>query len=128
MAEGKQQKGTPKQPKGSAKSAKSTKQDATPGARKGVPQGMQQGTPGTPKGALITLVCITCGNEKFFDDVVPDSLHCDKCGSNVFREFATPTEPDEATLSQLEEQARSIQYGDSSPQTSPDEVRDLDMR
>ena len=77
---------------------------------------------------VITMVCITCGNEKFFVDAVQDSLVCDKCGSAVFREFATPTEPDEATLSQLEEQARSIQYGDSSPQTSPDEVRDLDTR
>ena len=94
----------------------------------------EQQAAGGPRGGdrevcgVITMVCITCGNEKFFDDAAPDSLVCDKCGSAVFREFATPTEPDEATLSQLEEQARSIQYGDSSPQTSPDEVRDLDTR
>jgi DNA-directed RNA polymerase subunit RPC12/RpoP len=77
-----------------------------------------------PRG-LVTMVCITCGAEQFFDTAVPSSITCEKCGSTVFRQFATPTEPDEATISQLEEQARSIAYGDSSPQTSPDEVREL---
>ena len=77
---------------------------------------------------LITMVCVTCGAEQFFDNAVPDSLTCKTCGSSVFRQFATPTVPDEATIAQLEEEARSIQYGDSSPQTSPDEVRDLDTR
>lgn len=77
-----------------------------------------------PRG-LVTMVCITCGAEQFFDTAVPSSITCQKCGSTVFRQFATPTEPDEATISQLEEQARSISYGDSSPQTSPDEVREL---
>jgi DNA-directed RNA polymerase subunit RPC12/RpoP len=80
-----------------------------------------------PRG-LVTMVCITCGAEQFFDTAVPSSITCQKCGSTVFRQFATPTEPDEATISQLEEQARSIQYGDSSPQTSPDEVRELGNR
>ena len=79
-----------------------------------------------PRG-LITMVCITCGNEKFFDKELPSSIKCDKCGNTVFRQFATPTEPDEATISQLEEQARSIAYGDASPETSPDELRDLDQ-
>ena len=79
-------------------------------------------------GVVTTMVCITCGNEKFFEAAVPDTLSCDKCGSGVFRQFTTPTEPDEAAIAQLEEQARSIQYGDSSPQTSPDEIRDLDTR
>ena len=79
-------------------------------------------------GTVTTMVCLTCGAEQFFDAAVPGSLKCDKCGSTVFREFATPTKPDEAAVSALEEQARSIQYGDSSPDTSPDEVRDLDAR
>jgi DNA-directed RNA polymerase subunit RPC12/RpoP len=77
---------------------------------------------------IVTMICITCGNEKFFDERVPSSIKCDKCGSTVFRQFATPTEPDEASVAQLEEQARSISYGDASPQTTPDEVRDLDNR
>ena len=77
---------------------------------------------------LITLVCLTCGNEKFYDDKVPDAVKCDKCGGTVFRSFATPTEPDEASIAALDEQARSISYGDSSPDTEPGDVRDLDMR
>ena len=78
-----------------------------------------------PRG-LVTMVCLTCGAERFFDKAVPSSLKCDKCGSTVFRQFATPTEPDEATIAQLEEQARSMSFGDPSPGTTPDEVRDLD--
>jgi DNA-directed RNA polymerase subunit RPC12/RpoP len=62
-----------------------------------------------PRG-LVTMVCITCGAEQFFDTAVPSSITCERCGSTVFRQFATPTEPDEATISQLEEQARSISY------------------
>ena len=77
---------------------------------------------------IITLVCITCGNEKSYDDQLPSHLTCDKCGSTVFRQFATPTEPDEATIAQLEDQARSIGLGDASPDTSADDVRDLEAR
>jgi len=77
---------------------------------------------------IVTLVCLTCGNEKDFDKAVPDAVTCEKCGGTVFRTFATPTEPDDATIATLEEQARSISYGDSSPDTEPGDVRDLDTR
>jgi DNA-directed RNA polymerase subunit RPC12/RpoP len=77
---------------------------------------------------LITLVCLTCGNEHFHDDSVPPSVKCDKCGGTVFRQFATPTEPDEAAIAQLHEQARSIALDDDSPATTADDVRDLDAR
>lgn len=80
-----------------------------------------------PRG-LVTLVCLTCGSEQFFDQQVPDAATCPRCQGTVFRQFATPTEPDEATIAQLEEQARSMSYGDPSPGTSADEVRDLDQR
>jgi DNA-directed RNA polymerase subunit RPC12/RpoP len=80
-----------------------------------------------PRG-LVTMVCITCGAEQFFDQSVPSSITCTKCGSSVFRQFATPTQPDEATIAQLEEQARSMSYGDPSPDTTPDDVRDLGNR
>jgi ribosomal protein S27E len=79
-----------------------------------------------PRG-IVTLVCITCGNEKSYDQAVPDAVKCEKCGGTVFRNFATPTEPDDASIAQLEEQARSISYGDPSPDTASD-VRDLDAR
>lgn len=77
---------------------------------------------------LVTLVCLTCGNEKFYDTAVPDGVTCEKCGAKVFRSFATPTEPDDAAIAELQEQARSISYGDSSPDTLPGDTRDLDMR
>jgi DNA-directed RNA polymerase subunit RPC12/RpoP len=77
---------------------------------------------------LITLVCLTCGKENFYDKAVPSAVTCDQCGGTVFRQFATPTEPDEAAIASLEEQARSMAYGDESPETTPEEVRDLDMR
>ena len=77
-------------------------------------------------GYVTTMVCVTCGAEQFFDEVVPISLTCPTCQSTVFRQFTTPTERDEAAIAQLEEQARSISYGDSSPDTSPGDVRDLE--
>jgi DNA-directed RNA polymerase subunit RPC12/RpoP len=77
---------------------------------------------------LVTLVCLTCGNEHFYDQSVPSSVKCERCGGIVFRQFATPTEPDEASIAQLEEQARSIALDDESPDTAPDDVRDLDAR
>jgi hypothetical protein len=77
---------------------------------------------------LITLVCLTCGNEHFYDESVPPSVKCEKCGGTVFRQFATPTEPDEAVNAQLEEQTRSIALDADSPETALDDVRDLDAR
>ena len=77
---------------------------------------------------LVTLVCLTCGNEHYYDRAVPSSVRCEKCGGTVFRQFATPTEPDEASIAQLEAQARSIALDDDSPDTTRDDVRDLDTR
>ena len=76
-------------------------------------------------GYLTTMICVTCGAEQFFDAEVPASLTCPKCQSTVFRQFTTPTTRDEAAIATLEEQARSISYGDSSPGTSADDLRDL---
>jgi len=77
---------------------------------------------------LVTLVCLTCGKEQFFDREVPHSVTCGQCSGTVFRQFATPTEPDEAAVAQLEEQARSMAYDDVSPETTEGDVRDLDAR
>jgi hypothetical protein len=77
---------------------------------------------------LVTLVCLTCGREQFHARSVPQSTVCDKCGSTVFRTFTTPTEPDDATIASLEEQARSLSYGDPSPDSTRGDVRDLDAR
>jgi hypothetical protein len=80
-----------------------------------------------PRG-IVTLVCLTCGKEKYFTREVPAAVSCEQCGSTVFRTFATPTEPDEAAIDALEAQARSMAYGDSSPDTTPGDVQDLDLR
>ena len=77
-------------------------------------------------GYVTTMVCVTCGAEQFFDEAVPASLTCPKCHSTVFRPFTTPTSRDEAAIAQLEAQARSMSYGDPSPSTAPDDVKELD--
>lgn len=77
---------------------------------------------------LITLVCLTCGNEHFYDYAVPVSVKCEKCSGTVFRQYATPTEPDDAAIATLEAQTRSIALDDDSPETTADDVRDLDPR
>lgn len=78
--------------------------------------------------SVTTMVCVTCGAEQFFEGHAPSHLKCPRCGGSVFRTFDTPTERDEATIAHLEEEARSVQYGDSSPQTSPEDVRDLEAQ
>jgi DNA-directed RNA polymerase subunit RPC12/RpoP len=80
----------------------------------------------TTKG-VTTLVCLTCGKEKYFTQDVPAAVTCDQCGGTVFRTFSTPTEPDDAVIDSLEAQARSMAYGDSSPDTTQCDVRDLDL-
>jgi ribosomal protein S27E len=79
----------------------------------------------TGKGPLHTLVCITCGNEKFFTEEVPSNVKCDACGNSVFRNFDTPTRSDEAQISQLEDSARHVALGEGSPQTARDDLLDL---
>jgi hypothetical protein len=79
--------------------------------------------------SVLTMVCITCGAEQFFDaEPPPAMMTCEKCSSTVFRSFDTPTEPDEATIARLEEQARPMSYGDPSPGTTRGEVRELDRQ
>ncbi len=76
---------------------------------------------------IVTLVCLTCGKERFFTENVPARVVCDQCSGTVFRTFATPTEPDGAAVDAAEAQARSMAYGDSSPETTRDDVRDLGL-
>lgn len=75
---------------------------------------------------LLTLVCITCGHEKHFTSTPPVAVQCEKCRGRVFRNFFTPVDADEATISQLDETARSFAYDDDAPSVSADELRDLD--
>ncbi len=74
---------------------------------------------------LLTLVCLTCGNRKDYEDNPPARVVCERCGGTVFRNYFTPTDADEATISQLEETARSVALDEESPETSADDLRDL---
>ena len=80
--------------------------------------------PNGPRGVL-TLLCLTCGNRKFYDDTPPNRVKCEKCGNTVFRNFFSPTEADEATVEQLEETRRQIALDDISPDTAPDDITEL---
>lgn len=78
-----------------------------------------------PEGVL-TLVCETCGREYYFEESPPpERMRCEQCGGVVFRNFFTPTVPDEATISQLEETTRSIALDEESPDISESDLRDL---
>jgi DNA-directed RNA polymerase subunit RPC12/RpoP len=73
---------------------------------------------------MLTLICITCGNEVFFTSKRPANEPCSRCGSAVFRSFFTPTVRDEATESMLEDTTRSISIDGGSDSTVGD-LRDL---
>lgn len=80
--------------------------------------------PNGPHGVL-TLLCLTCGNRKYYDDTPPNRVKCEKCGNTVFRNFFSPTEADEATIAHLEETRRQIALDDVSPDTTADDISEL---
>ena len=77
-----------------------------------------------PEG-MLTLVCITCGDEMFFTTRPPANDPCARCGGTVFRSFFTPTVRDEATESMLEETTRSISLDGGSTDSTAGDLRDL---
>jgi ribosomal protein S27E len=80
--------------------------------------------PNGPEG-MLTLVCITCGNEMFFTSKPPSGQRCSRCGESVFRSFFTPTVRDDATESMLEDTTRSTALEDAPSDSSAGDVRDL---
>jgi hypothetical protein len=78
-----------------------------------------------PEG-MLTLVCITCGNEMFFTDKPPrDDETCSRCGGTVFRSFFTPTVQDGATETMLDDTSRSISLESASTETIDGDIREL---
>jgi DNA-directed RNA polymerase subunit RPC12/RpoP len=78
-----------------------------------------------PEG-MLTLVCLTCGNELFFTTTLPrDHEACPRCGSMVFRSFFTPTVGDDATESMLEDTARATELESAPPEPPTGDVRDV---
>lgn len=74
---------------------------------------------------MLTLVCITCGNEMFFISKAPADEPCSRCGGTVFRSFFTPSSRDEAAESILEDTARSISLDGGSTDSVIGDLRDL---
>ena len=105
-----------------------TQDDQTPASQEASGDALRREMAKPTIASVTTMVCLTCGAEQFFEGAAPRNLKCTRCGSSVFRTFDTPTERDEATVAHLEEEARSVQYGDAAPQPAPDEVRDLEMQ
>ncbi|MBA2683555.1 MAG: hypothetical protein H0U66_03565 [Gemmatimonadaceae bacterium] len=78
-----------------------------------------------PEG-MLTLVCITCGNEMFFTTKPPTGdVKCTRCAGSVFRSFFTPTVRDDATEAMLEETSRSISIDGGSSDSTSGDLRDL---
>ncbi|MDQ2765914.1 MAG: hypothetical protein M3Y30_02050 [Gemmatimonadota bacterium] len=77
-----------------------------------------------PEG-MLTLVCITCGNEMFFTTKPPADETCSRCSGTVFRSFFTPTVRDEVTESMLEDTTRSISLDGGSTDSTAGDLRDL---
>ena len=72
---------------------------------------------------LLTLVCITCGNEKHFARRPPAAVQCDKCQGTVFRNYFTPVDADEASIAQREETERSVAYDGQASDVARDDLR-----
>lgn len=79
-----------------------------------------------PDQGVLTLVCLTCGREYFFDDAAPPAgIACDKCGGTVFRDFFTPREDDEAANDFNETTDRDLDPDDAEGDALPGDVIDL---
>lgn len=74
---------------------------------------------------MLTLICITCGNELFFTSKPPADEPCSRCGSTVFRTFFTPGVQDQAAESMLEDTTRSISLDGGSTDSTAGDIRDL---
>ena len=79
--------------------------------------------PNTPRGVL-TLVCLTCGNRKYYDDTPPNRVKCEQCGNTVFRNSPRrPSPMRRRSNSSRRHGARSRSA--NSPETTPDDISEL---
>ena len=79
-----------------------------------------------PDEGVLTLVCLKCGTEYYFEDGSPPSgMTCEKCGNGVFRDFYTPSESDEASQDFEDTTARDLDPDDPEGDTLPGDVIDL---
>jgi hypothetical protein len=77
-------------------------------------------------GGVLTLVCLTCGKEYFYEsDPPPRNPKCEKCGGTVFRPFDSP-DADEAADDFRDSTGRDHATDQPASDTLPGDVLDLD--
>lgn len=78
------------------------------------------------EGGVLTLVCVTCGQEYYFSESQPSGeMICEKCGNGVFREFYTPPAGDEVAQDFDDTTGRDLDPDDAEGDTLPGDVLDL---
>lgn len=85
-----------------------------------------QGEEGAADEGVLTLVCLKCGKEYYFEGSAPSGeVHCEKCGSDVFRSFFSPSEEDEVARDFTDSTDRDLDPDDAEGDTLPGDVLDL---
>jgi hypothetical protein len=80
-----------------------------------------------PSEGVLTLVCLQCGAEYYFDtEPPPAEMTCEKCGGTVFRSFFSPREGAEAAQDFEDSTARDLDPDDAEGEAMPGDVLDLD--
>ena len=75
---------------------------------------------------VLTLVCLKCGHEYYFSDgTPPPDMSCEKCGNQVFRDFYSAAEGDEASEDFDDTTSRDLDPDDAEGDTLPGDVLDL---
>ena len=75
---------------------------------------------------VLTMVCLKCGTEYYFEGESPrGQVHCEKCGSDVFRSFYSPAEDDEVAQDFRDSTERDLDPDDAEGDTLPGDVLDL---
>ena len=87
-------------------------------------EGYTAGT-GTDEDGVLTLVCLKCGTEYYFEQDEPgESTTCEKCGNTVFRSFYS-SEGNEALQDFEDVTHRDLNPDDAEGDTLPGDVIDL---
>ena len=80
---------------------------------------------GSETGGVLTLVCVTCGKEYYYDDEPPsDNITCEKCGGHVFRSFFQPIN-DEVAQDFEDVTHRDLDPDDDAGDVAPGDLMDL---
>lgn len=90
------------------------------------PGASDTGPTDAPAEGVLTLVCLKCGTEYYFDDAdPPEGLTCEKCGGTVFRDFFTAERNDEASRDFDETTERDLDPDDAEGDANESDLMDL---